>query len=104
MREISWRPRAVADLDGILTYLVLELKAPKAAKDCSEAIMETVERVADMPTLGRLFSDGDLERSYFRILVKNYWIYYTATGTELIVWRVFHTSQDLNDYGFVFFD
>ena len=104
MREIVWRPRAVADLDGILTYIVLEYKSPSAAQSCGDAILSAVERVADLPDLGRPFADDDLKRPYRRVLAKNYWIYYSYDADTLTVWRVFHVMQDHDTYGFTLFD
>ena len=100
MRDIEWRPRAVTDLDGILTYLVLEHRSPQAADSCGSAIMKAVERVAALPESGRPFIDEDLDRSYRRVLAKNYWIYYSFDKDRLTVWRIFHTSQDHDSYGF----
>ena len=100
MREIEWRPRAVADLDGILTYATLELRSPQAARSCGEAIFEAIERAAELPELGRPFTDEDLQRSYRRMLVKNYWVYYAFDDDTLTVWRIFHTTQDHESYGF----
>jgi len=41
-----------------------------------------------------------LERTYRRVLAKNYWIYYSYDADTVTVWRVFHTSQDHDTYGF----
>ena len=100
MHDIVWRPRAVADLDGILTYLVLEHRAPQAAESCGSAILDAVERVAELPESGRPFVDDDLNRSYRRVLAKNYWIYYSFNEATATIWRIFHTSQDHDSYGF----
>ena len=100
MLEIVWRPRAVADLDGILTYIVLDLKSPQAAQACADAITSAVERVANLPESGRAFIDDDLHRPYRRVLAKNYWIYYSHDKSTLTVWRIFHTTQDHDAYGF----
>ena len=104
MREIVWRPRAAADLDGILVYIVLELCSPDAAQSCSDAIFAAVERVALFPESGRVFLDEDLARPYRRVLAKNYWIYYSFDDTTLTVWRVFHVTQDHDAYGFEVLD
>lgn len=100
MREIIWRPRAVADVDGILAYIVLEYRSPSAAQSCADAILAAFERVAELPESGRLFIDDDLARPYRRVLAKNYWVYYSYDDETLTVWRVFHTSQDHDTYGF----
>lgn len=104
MREIVWRPRAVADFEGILTYIVLELRSPSAADSCGNAIMAAIERVAGLPETGRAFIDDDLARSYRRVLAKNYWVYYSYSDEQLTVWRIFHVTQDYDDYGFSLFD
>ena len=100
MREIVWRPRAVTDIDGILSYLALEYGSPQAAQSCGASIMHAIERVAELPESGRAFVDDDLKRPYRRVLAKRYWIYYSYDETTLTVWRIFHTSQDYDSYGF----
>lgn len=104
MREILWRPRASADLEGILVYVGMELDSPKAAEATAAAIFEAVERVAEFPEVGRVFFDDDLERAYRRILVKNYWVYYSYDAESLVVWRIYHTLRDLDHYGFEIFE
>ena len=100
MRDVVWRPRAVADFDGIITYILLEFRSPRAAQTCGDAILDAVERVAELPESGRLFIDDDLKRPYRRVLVKSYWIYYSYDADTLTVWRIFHTSQNHDSYGF----
>ena len=79
MREIEFRPRASADLDGILAYIALTLKSPQAARDTANAIFASIERAAEMPELGQPFFDEDLEHpAYRRKLVKRYWVYYLS--------------------------
>ena len=74
MRAIEFRPRASADLDGILASIALTLKSPQ-----------------EHPT-------------YRRKLVKRYWVYYTYTDDTLTVRRIFHTTQDTDCYGFEILD
>lgn len=104
MLEIRWRPRASADLDGILVYLAMELRSPQAAESAADAIFVAVEQAAEFPEMGRAFSDDDLDRSYRRVLAKNYWVYYSFSSTTLTVWRIFHTLRDFDHYGFDIFD
>lgn len=100
MLEIEFRPRAVMDLDGITVYVAYGLDQPKAAQQILDSIYQAIEDVAANPELGRLLHDDDLERSYRRILVRRYWIYYSATSATLTIWRIFHTTQDHDAYGF----
>lgn len=100
MRNIVYRPRAVVDLDGIMVYLAFELKSPQAAQAAWDMIRESVERIANVPTIGHAFEDDDLEQGYRRILSGNYWIYYTFDEKDLTVWRIFHASRNDDAYGF----
>ena len=104
MRNISLRPRAETDLDGILVYYAYELKAPQTAARVEQQIVESIERAADMPTLGHSFEGEGLSRSYRRILSGSYWVYYTFTAQELTVWRIFHASRDTDNLGYHIFE
>lgn len=96
MREILIRPRAQLDLESIFIHIGFELGSPDAAQATLEALYNTFELIADMPTLGMSFESADLERSYRRKLVKNYWVYYSFDEANVIIWRVFHTRQDID--------
>ena len=61
MRAIEFRPRASADLDGILASIALTLKSPQAARGTADAIFAAIERAAEIPELGQPFFDEDLE-------------------------------------------
>ena len=105
MRAIEFRPRASADLDGILVYIALALKSPQAARDTADALFAAIERAAELPDLGQPFFDEDLDHpAYRRLLVKRYWVYYTYTAETLTVRRIFHTTQDTDCYGFEILD
>ena len=103
MREVLLRPRAQLDLESIFIHVALELGAPKAAHETVDAIYDAIENVADMPTLGMAFSSDDLDREYRRTLVKNHWVYYTFDDASLVVWRIFHTRQDIDTQTLVSF-
>lgn len=101
MHAIEFRPRASADLDGILVYIALTLRSPQAARTTADAIFAAIEHAAELPDLGQPFYDEDLEHpAYRRVLVKRYWVYYTYTADTLTVRRIFHTTQDTDQYGF----
>ena len=97
MRDVRIRPRAQLDIESTFVYIALELGQPQAAQGIVDALYEAFERLAAMPEIGRAFEHGDLEQSYRRMLVRNYWIYYTFDKASLVVWRVFHTRQDVVD-------
>ena len=92
------------DLDGIVVYIADELKQPKAAQEAADALYQAIENIAENPEAGRLLHDEDLERTYRRVLVKRYWIYYSYTSTTVTIWRIFHTTQDHDAYGFEWFN
>lgn len=98
MREIVLRQRAQLDLESIYIYLAFEQGMPKAAQGIVNELYTALERVADIPDSGMFVDSDELERAYRRILVKNYWVYYTYDEAELVVWRVFHTRQDIDTY------
>ena len=95
MREVFLRPRAQLDLESIYIHIAITLGSPKAARKTIDNLYAAIERAADMPTLGMLFANDALDRDYRRILVKNYWIYYTFDDAQFTVWRIFHTRQDI---------
>ena len=96
MREIELRPRAQLDLESIFIHLALELAAPAAARLTVGSLYAAFDRIAEIPTLGMAFTNDDLEREYRRTLVKSYWVYYTFDDERVIIWRIFHTRQDIN--------
>ena len=100
-RQIEFRPRASLDLEGIVVHISVELKSPQAAQSTAEAIFNTIDKLAEFPEIGRPFYDDDLKLDYRRMLVKRYWIYYTFTDEKLTLWRIFHATQDHDNYGFV---
>ena len=103
MREIEYRQRASLDLDSILVYLMV-VRSPQAVRKVADALLESIERVAEVPSVGHAFDDDDLHDTYRRILSGSYWIYYTFDENTLTVWRIFHTSQDTDEYGFELFE
>ena len=100
MRSVEFRPRASVDLEGIVSYIALVLKAPQAARDAAEAIYTAIDLAAELPETGRPLASDDLQRTYRRVLAKRYWICYSYTDETLTVWRIYHTTQDYDRYGF----
>ena len=98
MRKILLRPRAQLDLESIFIHVSITLGVPNAARDIIGELYAAFERAADMPTLGMVFGSDELEGEYRRILAKSYWIYYTFDDDNLIVWRIFHTRQDIETH------
>ena len=97
MLEVAIRPRAQLDLESIYLHIALACGAPHAAEDTIEEIYRAIERVRELPDLGKLFESERLARPYRRTLTKSYWVYYSIEGEKLVVWRIFHTRQDVED-------
>lgn len=102
MRAPVYRPRASYDVESIVVYLGQVLGAPKAARRWYEDFKQAVVLLCEMPEVGRPFEDERLvlkdRRSY---LVGKYRVFYSYSADTLTVWRVVHTSQDLDDYTLV---
>ena len=104
MRKILYRPRAQTDLDSIFVYIAVDLGSPGAAKKLRKKLSEAIERIADVPTVGKAFVDEELGQAYRRILVENYWVYYTFDSKKIVIWRIVHASRDVDHYGFHVFE
>ena len=101
MRAIEYTQRAAADLESIALYLAVECLAPDAARSTVGQIAHAVEHVAEMPGLGREFSDSALLRGYRVIVAGNYRVFYTYTPETLLVHRIVHHRRDIDEYALV---
>ena len=101
MLEIELRPRAQLDLESTYIHIAIVLKSPHAADKLLERIYEAFERLAEFPDLGKNLEDSELSRPYRRFLCGSYWICYTHDDNALTIWRIFHTSQDIDDYTYM---
>ena len=88
------------DLESIAIYIGEVKGSSKAAKNVYAQIMDAVDLLCGMPDLGKQFGDSALEvRGYRTYLVGNYRIFYTHDEETLMVWRIVHVRQDIDDYG-----
>ena len=103
-RQVIYRPRAKWDLESIVVYIGQVQGSPEAAKKLFESITNAISNLCEMPELGRRISDERLDRKHYNSwLVNNYRIFYSYDTDSLTVWRIVHTSQDLDDYSLVEF-
>jgi|GEM_PF-644634 len=95
--------RACKEYDESIGIYIGEVKGlSKAAKNVYAQIMEAVGLLCEMPDLGKQFGDRALEvRGYRTYLVGNYRIFYTRDEETLMIWRIVHVRQDIDDYGLV---
>ena len=98
----AYRPRASYDIESIVVYIGQVLDSPKAAHAWYDSLKEVVSLLCDMPDLGCPFEDDRLvfkdRRSH---LVGSYRLFYSYSSDTLTVWRVVHTTQDMDDYALV---
>ena len=86
---IVWSPRAIEHLTGLRSYIARD--NPKAASRIAGDLLEAVERLADLPNLGR---PGRVAGTR-ELVVRGtpYIIPYRLRGERLEVIGVFHVRQ-----------
>lgn len=103
MLEICIQSRAQWDIRNIHAYFDIVVNKPKVAVETVASIHEAIEKIADMPGMGSPLEAENLEHKYRRLLVGKYWVYYSEEDGKIIVWRIFHTSQEIDEFAIVDF-
>jgi toxin ParE1/3/4 len=86
---IVWSPRAIEHLAHLRAYIACD--NPKAANRIANALLEAVERLADLPNLGR---PGRVAGTRELAVPRTpYIIPYRLRGDRLEVVAVFHAKQ-----------
>ena len=102
MRNVEYRPRAAYDVESVVIYIGQILDPPQAAHAWYDELTAAVNLLCDMPDLGRPFEDERLvvkgRRTY---LVRSYRVFYSYSNEKLIIWRVIHTSQNIDEFALV---
>lgn len=102
MLTAEYRPRTAYDVESIVTYIGQVLHSPQAARTWYENLKNTVTTLCENPDLGRVFEDDRLSLKGRRtFLAGHYRLLYSHDAEKLTVWRVVHTSQDIDDYAIV---
>ena len=89
-----YRPRAAYDLESIVIYLGEVQKVPKSARKVYDSIVKSIDHLCETPELGRPFADERLSHQGYR----------SFNSENLIVWRIIHTRQDIDDFAFIDID
>jgi plasmid stabilization system protein ParE len=92
----NFAPRAAADLDDAVGWLLDRSAAPAAAERLLKAVLDAGERLAARPQLGR--RRPDLLRDPFRVWSLPRFallLIYDPTTDPPAILRVLHTAQDL---------
>jgi plasmid stabilization system protein ParE len=87
--NVVYAPRALRDLEGIAAYLVE--RNPAGATNVLGAIKSSIDTLSFFPLIGRLVDDAGHRR--VPVLRYPYVIFYRASGDELLILHVRHTSR-----------
>lgn len=87
--NVEWNPQARIDLSEILDYISDDNF--RAARLLDDEIQNKVNRLPLHPQLYRL---GRLRDTREMIVRGKYKVIYTVNATEIMVWRVLHTSRN----------
>ena len=88
--------RAESDLDGIVSYVTVDLANPQAASDFVDKLQDTIEEARAFPESGSLV---DNEFLYIKKLVGNYIMYYLLDIGENIIYilRIVYGKRNLDE-------
>jgi toxin ParE1/3/4 len=87
---IRFDPRSLADLATIRDYLIE--RSPSGAERVRVHLVETIERLADFPFLGRQTDELNV-----RVLVLTrypYLVFYAVVGDDVVILHVRHGARE----------
>jgi len=91
--EITWRQRALEDLETARAYIAKE--NPRASRRILESILAAVSRLPDAPDVGR---PGRVGGTRELVIPRTpYIVAYTVLGDQLHVLDVLHGAQEWPD-------
>ncbi|SES96240.1 type II toxin-antitoxin system RelE/ParE family toxin [Anaerobranca gottschalkii] len=96
--EIKYLPLASKDLSNIVSYIVEELKSPKAAMDLIDALDTSISRLAQFPYSCRLYLEKSLENEYRVLPVKNYLVFYVVKEQVVEIHRIIYAKMDITKF------
>lgn len=92
-RRILWTHSSDCDFARIHDYL--KTLSRSAARFFAERLFSAVERMAEMPHLGKLADLGAETRREYRVLVVDHvQVYYFLEGDAVVIVRIWDTRQD----------
>ena len=92
--------RAESDLDGIVSYITVDLANPQAASDFVDKLQDTIEEARAFPESGSLVHNEFLQIGNVRKkLVGNYIMYYLLDIGENIIYilRIVYGKRNLDE-------
>jgi toxin ParE1/3/4 len=93
MVKIIWTMRAADDLEEIAEYIASD--NPDAAAKVVKEVLESIERLADFPYLGRVVPELRTQR-YRELIVPPCRIIYMPTGETVVIQRIIRGEQRIH--------
>lgn len=92
--------RAESDLDGIVSYIAVELANPQAASDFVDKLQDNIEEIRVFPESGSRVDNEFLQvENIQKKLIGNYIMYYLPdTGEKIIhILRITYSKQNITE-------
>ena len=92
--------RAESDLDGIVSYMAVELANPQAASDFVDKLKDNIDEARAFPESGSLVDNEFLQVENLRKkLIGNYIMYYFPDTGEKIIYilRIVYGKQNITE-------
>lgn len=92
--------RAESDLDGIVSYMAVELANPQAASDFVDKLKDNIDGARAFPESGSLVDNEFLQVENLRKkLIGNYIMYYLPDMREKIIYilRIVYGKQNITE-------
>ena len=92
--------RAESDLDGIVSYIAVELVNPQAASDFVDKLQDNIEEAIVFPESGSLVDNEFLQVENARKkLVGNYIMYYLPDTEEKVIYilRIVYGKRNMDE-------
>ena len=92
--------RAESDLDGIVSYIAVELANPQAASDFVDKLKDNIDEARAFPESGSLVYNEFLQVENLRKkLIGNYIMYYLPDMREKIIYilRIVYDKQNITE-------
>lgn len=92
--------RAESDLDGIVSYIAIDLANPQAASDFVDKLLYSIEEARVFPENSSLVDNEFLQLENVRKkLIGNYIMYYLPNTVEniILILRIVYGKQNITD-------
>lgn len=92
--------KAESDLDGIVSYIAVELTNPQAASDFVDKLKDNIDEARAFPESGSLVDNEFLQVENLRKkLIGNYIMYYLPDMREKIIYilRIVYSKQNITE-------